>query len=253
MAYFLHSNSIMNGLDAPFYRLKINTIIILLFFSPVLMAQPGQDTIWVRYGPYYEFRDGIYMNIRMVRANRPIPFSRLVAKPDRIGQEFYNKVLSADHIALYNRQGILVELETRDLWGYAYQGEIYIQVGGGFHRLMLDGNISRFTASSTTWQQIPDRPPDPNGYRRVTATYPHHRRPVYQPVTGEGKMYLLDFEKNQMQDYRPDALAELLKRDPELYREYADLSFRQRKKRMLEFIQKYNNRHPLYFPAVKLD
>jgi len=231
------------------YCLKIRIMLVLVLIAPVLMAQRGQDSLLVRFGPSYEFRDGIYMNIRMVKANRPIPFSRLLAEPDRIDHGFYEKVLSSKHIALYNRQGIPVELETKDLWGYAYQGEIYIQVGGGFHRLMLDGNISRFRASATTWQEYGGQPPDPNGYRRVTATYPHHRRPLYRPVTGEGKMYLLDFEKNEMKAFDSDALAELLQRDPELYGEFAGLRSRERKKRMLEYIQKYNNRHPLYLPA----
>jgi len=243
----------MTGQINPVFPLKIKVILLLFFFSPLLMAQSRQDSLLVRYGPYYEFRDGIFMNIRMVRANRPIPFSRLVAEPDRTGHDFYKKVLAADHIALYNQQGVPIELETTDLWGYAYQGEIYIQVGGGFHRLMLDGNISRFRASATTWEEIRDRPPDPNGYQSTTATYPYRRRPVYRPVTGEGKMYLLDFEKNVMYAYDPDALLDLLKRDPELYREYSDLRFRQRKKSMLEYIQKYNNRHPLYFPAQSMD
>jgi hypothetical protein len=243
----------MNFPYHPFFRLKTQGILMLLFCFPVLMAQARQDSSMVRYGPYYEFRDGIFMNIRMVRANRPIPFSRLVAEPDRTGHEFYKKVLSADHIALFNQQGVPIELETKELWGYAYQGEIHIQVGGNFHRLMLDGNISRFRATATTWQEIPDRPPNPGGYQPTTATYPYRRRPAYRPVTGEGKMYLLDFEKNVMHAYHPDALAELLKRDPELYREYSDLSFRKRKKSMLEYMQKYNNRHPLYFPATGMD
>lgn len=235
------------------YCLKIKIMIVLVLCTPLLTAQGNQDSLMVRYGPYYEFRDGIYMNIRMVKANRPIPFSRLVTDLDRNDHSFYEKMLSGEHISLYDNQGVAIELKNRDLWGYAYQGEMYIQVGGSFHRLMLDGNISRFLASSTTWQEYRGLPPDPNGYKRVTATYPHHRRPVYRSVTREGKIYLLDFEKNEMKAYHPDALAELLQRDPELHREYADLRFSQRKKRMLEYIQRYNNRHPLYFPAVRTD
>lgn len=228
----------------------ISSVLIFLFYCPVLIAQHPPDSGWVRYDPGYKFRDGVYSNIRMVRTNHPIPPARIVTALDRFDSDFYELLLAAEEIVLFDDKGVQFSLKTNELWGYAYMGVLYMQVGGSFQRLLLEGNISRFLASSTTWEEMHGRPPDPHGYKPATATYPNYRRPVYRMVTREGKVYLLDFERNEIKAYHQEALAELLKRDSELYHEYSGLKIGQRNKQMREFINRYNQRHPLFFPAA---
>lgn len=217
----------------------VMAILMLLLFAPVLVAQDLPVNRMVRYGPEYEFRDEIYTSIEMVKANRPIPPSRIVTDLDRFDNKFYEQLLSDENIVLYDDLGVRALLKSKNVWGYAFNGVLYIQIGNRFHRLILEGSISRFMASATTYEKTYSSPGDPY----------YRGRPMYYNTTSERKVYLLDFESNVMSVYYPEVLGELLMRDAELYKEYNALARRQRKKRQLEFIQRYNERHPLYFPA----
>lgn len=225
------------------------TILILALFVPALVAQDLPGTQMVRYSPAYEFRDGIYINTAMIKANRPIPPARIVSDIDIFDDKFYDGLLNLEIIVLYDDNGVRTFIRSNELWGYACNGVLYMQVGQRFHRLTLEGNISRFTASATTYTEVPYTPSYNNGY--VPSYYPHQsRRSRYAYTTQERKVYLLDFETNKMEDYTPEDLGEMLIRDSQLYAEYSALKRGERKKRLLEFIQRYNQRHPLYFPVI---
>ena len=74
--------------------LQIKAILIMLLSTPVLIAQVSQDSGMVRYNFDYEFRDGIYTSIEMVKANSPIPPARVVSDLDRFDHEFYKRILT---------------------------------------------------------------------------------------------------------------------------------------------------------------
>lgn len=225
------------------------TFLISLFFVPLLFAQDQPDTLMVRYSPAYEFRDGIYINPQMVKANSPIPPSRIVSDIDIFDNKFYDGLLNQEYLVLYDSNGVRAYLKSNEIWGYAYNSVLYIQAGLSFHRLTLEGNISRFTAAATTYEEIKNKPGDSNSYN--PSYYPHpSRRPRYNYVTEDRKVYLLDLETNSLKDYTPEDLGELISRDSQLYAEYHGLKRGERKKRKLEFIQRYNQRHPLYFPVI---
>jgi hypothetical protein len=228
------------------------SVLILVLFSPVLIAQHPNDSGWVRFGPDYEFREGFYGNIDMVKANRPIPPARIVSELSHFDHGFYKKVLSTEEMSLYDDQGVRISLKTKDIWGYAYQGEIYVQVGERFHRLILEGNISRFLASSTTWEKSYGSPDGSKSGYTSTGHY-FRRAPIYTNITREGEVYLLDMEENLMKGYYPEALMHLLERDSVLYHDYVNLGKSQRKKQMRQFIVRYNQRHPLYLPATSIN
>lgn len=229
----------------------ISTVLMALLFCPVLSAQLPLESGWVKFGPAYEFRDGFYATIDMVKANRPIHPARVVSKRDRFDKKFYKRVLSAEEIVLHDDQGVRTSLKTREIWGYAFQGELYIQLGGRFHRLNLEGAISRFLASSTTWQKVYD-PRDKSSDGYTTNKY-YGGVPIYANVTLAGHVYLLDLEENVVKGYHPETMMLLLERDTVLYLEYENLEYRQREKQMQQFIARYNQRNPIYFPASGID
>ena len=228
------------------------TIVFLFLFLSVTMlaAQSSSDSGLVRYTPDYDFRDGIYMNPDMVKANSPIPPARIVSERDELDNRFYNELLKAEFIALTNDQGVREYIRPDQVWGYAHKGVLYIQIANSFQRLMLEGNLSRFKASATTYEE---RKPDPNNVNPYMPAY-HYRyrmRPSYANPTRNRAVYLLDLETNTLNSYTPDDLERILVRDPELLMEYSNLKRSQRKKRQLEFLQKYNERNPLYLPQSK--
>ncbi len=225
----------------------LTAILIIILFVPSLTAQDLPDTRMVVYSPDYQFRDGIYMNPEMVRANRPIPPARIVSERDKFDNKFYNDLLKGEVIGLSNDRGVREYIRPEQLWGYAYKGELYIQIAKSFQRLILEGNISRFMASATTYEERELSHRDSSFYN-PNYYYGPRRRPSYVNPTRNRAVYLFDFEKNTLYNNTPDDLEKILIRDSQLLLEYSALKRSQRKKRQLEFIQKYNERNPLYLP-----
>jgi hypothetical protein len=230
----------------------VQVILVLLLCLPLVIAQDLPATKMVRVSPDFQFNNGIYLNTAMVKFNRPIPPARIVSDAEIYNDKFYNGLLDLDYVVLYDSRGMPGRLNVKEIWGYAFNGSLYIQVGGHFHKLNLEGSISRFIASATTYVKKPISSIDSSHY---TPNYynPYSRRYMYANPTIERKVYLLDFENNTMYEETPEALEKLLLRDYELYTEYSALKRRQRKERQLEFIQRFNARHPLYFPVNSSD
>jgi len=225
-------------------------LFIFLLLAPMLSVQDPPGTEMVVYSPDYEFRDGIYMNPDMVRANSPIPPSRIISERDKFDKKFYEDLLKNELIALSNDQGVREYIKPGQLWGYAFKGELYLQIGNKFQKLILEGNISRFMASATTYDERTTRQLDSGPYPSRYYYGPHGRRPGNSYATMARGVYLLDFETNILYDDTPEDLEKILIRDSELLLEYEALKRGQQKKRKLEFIQRYNERHPFYVPVI---
>jgi hypothetical protein len=228
-------------------------ILILLLLLPLLEAQDRQDRHMVRYSPDYEFMDGIYMNPEMVKTNRPIPPARIVSERNKFDNQFYNDLLKMELIALNNDRGVREFIKPTQLWGYACNGDLYIQIGKSFQRLTLEGNISRFMASATTFKEGTTKQMDSGPYPSRYYHRPYGRRPAYSYATLSRGEYLYDLETNIMYNDNPDDLEKILIRDSQLLLEYSSLKRSQKKKRKLEFIKRYNESHPLYLPVINKD
>lgn len=230
-------------------KLRITAMQIMLLLSPLLMSQLPQDTAWVRFGPGYSFRDGIYVNFEMVKTNSPISPSRVVSDLEVYNKKFYKRVLSGDYLVLHDNQGVEVTLDMDEIWGYAYKDVLYLQLGGKFHRLLAEGSISRFVASTTIWKEL--HPIDPVGYRPYSD---HSKRysPIYVEVTKRHEIFFLDFEENTMKGSSPESLLELMEGDSLLHQEYASLPLRQQEKKMPDFLRRYNENHPIYLPSYEI-
>lgn len=226
-----------------------STLLILIFASVLAWAQEETPEGMVPYTTAYEFPEGIYSNFEMVKETNPIPAARVVTDVDLFDREFYEKITSAEKIVIYDDNGVKMELKTSKVWGYGRNGALYINVGSAFHRISMVGSISHFVASVTTY--------NPNYYD------PYHYNPYYSNSYYNGRynspnssysstdlrQYLLDFETGEVMEYDSEAVEVMLMKDPELADEY--LSLRNRKKNQMKFvfIRRYNEKHPLYFPA----
>ena len=65
----------------------------------------------------------------------------------------------------------------------------------------------------------------------------------------ELRQYLLDFSTGKVMDYDTESVEVLLMKDPELADEYQALRNRKKKQMKFVFIRRFNEQHPLYFPA----
>ena len=235
-------------------KLILTYIGLLLCLLPLqsLRAQGHEELPLVPFSREYKFKDGLYLNIEALRLNYPIPFGRIVTDLNNYNRDFFNEMIIKEEIILYDESGVRASIKTKDLWGYAQNGRLYIMLGGRFQRIILEGNISHFIASATTGEMVPNAPPDSNSYSSSTQdlyrSRSFYRRYAY--VSAEGKVSLFDFESNTLTGYNPGSLGKLLERDSVLYAEYAILRKREKKQRMVEFIRRYNESNPLYFPDI---
>ncbi|MFO7934183.1 MAG: hypothetical protein R6U78_08875 [Bacteroidales bacterium] len=221
---------------------------VLVLLAGGLAAQDGEENGLVEYNTDFEFRDGLYTSFKMVKENRPIPPARIVTDVDLFDREFYDKVTAAKEITIYDENGVRKVMKTENIWGYGRNGVLYINVGGSFHRISFVGSISHFVASITTYNQRYYDPYYYNPYYHHSYRY-NRMSPRSNYASTELKQYLLDFETGKIMEYDTEAVEVLLMKDPELYDEYAALRNRKKKQMKFVFIRRYNEKHPLYFPA----
>lgn len=215
-------------------------------------AQEAGEIPLVRYSPEYVFKDGVYPHIDAVKANDPIPFSRIVTDRYVYDKDLMHELIIKKEIILYDDAGVRASIRTENIWGYVLHGRIYIMLGGKFHRIILQGSVSQFMASASTNEKVYFEEEDSTAnYTTTQDLYRgfHRDRYYYRTLTAEGDPCLFDFESNTLSPYEPVELGKLLERDSVLHAEYKPLKKREQKKRMAEFIRRYNKRHPLYFPA----
>jgi hypothetical protein len=227
-------------------------LMIVLFPCHRMTAQKAEEIHMIEYFSGYIFEDGIYHHIDAVKVNDPIPFNRIVSDRNVYDKAFIKDLIIKKEIVLYDEAGVRASISTADIWGYALHGRLYIMLGGKFHRLMLQGGISQFIASATTNERVYYADEDSSTSHTTTQDLYQgfYREPYYyRRLTAEGEICLYDFESNTLEQYEPSALGKLLERDSVLFSEFATLRKREKKKRMAEFIRRYNQRNPLYFPA----
>jgi len=220
-----------------------------LVWMPALFAQEADGPGMVKYTPDFEFRDGIYANFDQVKNNRPIPPARIVTDVDMFDREFYDKVTAEKQIVIYDDNGVKKEMETKDIWGYGRNGVLYINVAMAFHRISFVGNISHFVASVTTYNPNYYDPYYYNPYYSNSYYYNRYSQPRSSYNNTELRQYLLDFQTGEVLEYTTESVEVLLMKDPELADEYGSLRNREKKQMKFVYIRKYNDKHPLYFPA----
>jgi len=184
----------------------------------------------------------LFLNFEMVKTNHPVPMVRIVTDHNdfnkfghRINDQIHPE--EGERIIFYDDNGVQTSLLAKDVWGYAFDDRLYIMLGSRFQEILIQGAISLFIASATTSMLIPFK--SEGGYTDY----------IGSNATIEGKKYLFDFESNELRGYNYEVVEELLNKDPELYTEYTSLPKRQKKRMMLAFIRRYNEKHPLYFPV----
>lgn len=230
--------------------LPLMGLLILLMPLQFMNAQETEEVKMVRYSPDFKFKDGLYLNIDDLRENDPIPLARIVTDLGSYNKDFINELYSSAKIILYDDYSIQRFIYTKNIWGYSESGRLYIMVGGQFMRIIVQGSISLFTASATTYEKKTFQPRGSSMYSSTTEDLyrSHNRRYYYAYVTGESQEYLFDFDSNTLSAYTVEILEKLLVRDAVLFTEYEALRKKDKKNRMGEFIRRYNQNHSLFFP-----
>ena len=222
---------------------------ILMIWCPLILAQEDQGKKMVEYSPDFEFNDGIFPNFESVKENNPIPAARIVTDEDLNDRAFYDKITSQKDITIYDENGVKKVMRTEDIWGYSRNGILYINVGMAFHRISYMGSICHFVATVTTYNPNYYDPYYYNPYYSSSYYYNRYSYPQSNVANTDLRQYLLDFETGDVMEYNTESVEVLLMKDPELSEEYNALRNRKKKQMKFVFIRRFNEKHPLYFPA----
>ena len=221
----------------------------MLLLCPLILAQEDEDVAMVKYSPDYEFRNGLFANFESVKENNPIPPARIVTDEDLFDRAFYEKVTAQKEIVIYDDNGVKKVMNTTEIWGYSRNGILYINVGSAFHRISFMGSICHFVATVTTYNPNYYDPYYYNPYYSNSYYYNRYSMPQSNQGSTDLRQYLLDFETGDVMEYDTKSVEVLMMRDSELADEYHALRNRKKKQMKFVFIRRYNEKHPLYFPA----
>ena len=224
-------------------------LFILMMWCPLIFAQEEEGQKMVEYSPDFEFKDGLFPNFESVKENNPIPAARIVTDEDLYDRAFYDKITSQKEITIYDENGVKKVMRTEDIWGYSRNGILYINVGMAFHRISYMGSICHFVATVTTYNPNYYDPYYYNPYYSSSYYYNRYSYPQSNVANTDLRQYLLDFETGDVMEYDTESVEVLLMKDPELSEEYNALRNRKKKQMKFVFIRRFNEKHPLYFPA----
>jgi hypothetical protein len=228
--------------------------VFVLFLALLSVAAAGQTDSagMTRYTPGFRFAEGIFLGFDQVRQNKPVPRSGIITNIPYDDPDFYDRVLREKTISFFDNLGGKQEVSTKNIWGYARNGVLYINLNEGYYRITIVGSICHFVASLTTYG---------NSYNPYYSSYgyPYYSYPYYNPYnpyyssynntsSSEMRQYLLDFKTGNILDYEVESVKVLLMADPELHDEYTSLGKKKQKQMKFLYIRKFNERNPLYFP-----
>jgi len=118
--------------------------IFILTFTFLAINLIGQDTEreMVEFTPDFRFNDGIFLTFEQVKNNDPISKAKILTSADYNARDFFKQVFENDEIYFYDAMGIRQEVSKEDIWGYARNGILYVQMvkpamSAGFRKALL--------------------------------------------------------------------------------------------------------------------
>jgi hypothetical protein len=238
-----------------------NILVVFCYLSVVgsCFELSGQEQAGqVKYTPDFKFSDGIYLNFDQVKANSPIPKAKLLSSADYNDREFFNKIFESENIYFYDEMGVRQSVSKNDIWGFARNGVLYVQIQGNFNRITFVGNICHFVADITTYDTRYNNyspygyydsyysPYSYGGYSPYGYYSPYNQETVSR---NELKQYIFDFETGKVLEFNTRNVELLIMKDPSVYDEYVQLPGRKKKELMFVYIRKFNEKNPLFLPA----
>ena len=188
----------------------------------------------VKYTPDFKFVDGIYRTFEEFKENNP-SIKRKAVLDDNPGMQFFvGRFTKAEKIAYKDSTGNMQIIKRKDVWGYCSNDVVYIKYNRNFHRILKIGSIIFFIElynTSTTYYQDPIK-----------------FIPYFRTNSSIEYQYIIDFKTGDILKYDLNNFLALLFDDKDLYNKFMAIpSDRKRKKQMFNYLNKFNERNPVYF------
>lgn len=210
---------------------------LLLLFIVTLLQTAAQEV--VQYEPGFEFREGVYLNFEQFKNNSPIPKSAIISKFNKSDTEFLPAILDEKTFSYKDANDSVVTHSSENVWGFSRNGVIFIRVEDEYNRIAVLGSISHFVATITVY------------YNGMNSPF---MNPYYGPgsmptTTQEMRQMILDYKTGRTLDFTQENMSTILQRDQRLFDEFNALKKSQKKDLLFVYLRKYNEKHPLFFPA----
>jgi len=187
----------------------------------------------VPYSRDYVFNEGVFLTIDQFKRNKPIPISAIISDIPK-SFDFLTQVLDQKQFIYKDSAGAEQKMETKDVWGYCMNQTVFINYNLGrsiigaskrFNRMGVIGTLCHFNViilinPGLGWSSRQER----------------------------ALQYIFDTQTNKTKDFNTTNLESILKNDVELHKEFTNLGYLKKSKSIFIYLQKYNEKHPLYLP-----
>lgn len=179
-----------------------------------------------------EIRDGIYLSYQDFRRDDAIRKEDVITPLDKEQLELMGKLMNEEQLT-FRKNGQQQSVDPGTIWGFFQNKTLYVNYKEEFYRVPVFGSICYLVASVTVYN---------TGFYDPMIGYP-----MGGSRSKEIREFVMNFYDGQVLEFKADRVEELLSRDVELYREFKELSRRQRREQIYRYVRKYNDRHPVYF------
>jgi len=208
--------------------------ILFICFNIYVSAQINSDSL--KYDFSFQFKDGFYLNFEQLKNNKPIDFQQILNFMETyIESEYFDTVKI---LKFYDEFGILKEINKTQIFGYCIYGKPYIYYADKFNLIPAIGSISYFVTTVLVTRFYN------GGIGFAGGFYDYYPSQYYKEP--ELRQFLLDFKTGKIYDYNTKSVENILNYDNELFEKYKKLSKRKKEKQKFDFIQKFNEKYPLY-------
>jgi hypothetical protein len=205
-------------------------LLFILFYSAACFAQQknpakaGKPVI-------SEIKDGVYFTFDQLKKNEPDLLPRDLFKSQYDSTFSLWQWSNTTHLYYIDKDGQRKSLSRDSIWGFSEGGTPYICLNQRFHKINTVGSISLFIEF-----------------------YPTIRDPLSIVITdskGTSAERILDFQNGTVGNYSLEFFSAILSRDEELFNEFnAIKKEKTKRKKTYNFLERYNNRHPIFEPAT---
>ena len=184
----------------------------------ILFGQASEQSYAV-YQVGFEFKEGIYLSFEEFKANMP----QLRYPIKKIGKRAYYTDASDS----------LIEITATNVWGYSFEGNIYISRNELFWKCINIGQLTQFTAIES------------NTFRTVD-TYGFYNEVQTQSL----QQSFLEMETGLIRKMNYKNLKPYIDKEPTLSR-YVKNKRKARYGELILVLKAYNKLNPLYFPIYE--
>ncbi len=202
----------------------------MFFLISASAAAQIDSSKWIKYNGEFEFTDGIYLSYNEFVLNNPSIKEFYIKKPtplsDPLNIELEYKC--PDTVKCPGNSAVT------DCWGYAYKGNVYIAHSyyAYYFKVQVIGALCHFTGLTGVGIQPPLNNDVISGFG----------------ADNDYKQFMINFKTGEISVFNYKNFTAFLEvNDNELFQE---LSLKKKKKKLIfQYLLKYNEKHPIYFPA----